>query len=65
MKQAPSIFKPMFKMNFRTSQCHFFEILYTFFFFFFLEKPRYLWFLKWYVCLQCNSGPRRSALFIF
>lgn len=32
---------------------------------FFLEKPHYLWFLKWYVCLQCNSGPRISALFIF
>lgn len=33
MKQAPSIFKPMFKMNFWTYQCYFFEILYTFFFF--------------------------------
>lgn len=33
MKQAPSIFKPMFKMNFLTYQRHFYflEILYTFF----------------------------------
>lgn len=38
MKQAPSIFKPMFKMNFRTSQCHFFEILYTFFLFFLFRE---------------------------
>lgn len=54
---------PCLKLIFRHINVffNFFEILYTFFF----EKPHYQWFLKWYVCLQCNSGPRTSALFIF